>query len=250
MRNLVASAVCVLAFSVTALTQDATHAPHWGYSGAEGPNAWGSLKPEYQVCQFGKQQSPIDIKDAKKGSLPAIQFDYKPAALNVVNNGHTILVNYPPGSFITVGDKKYELKQFHFHHPSEEKINGKTYDMVAHLVHADADGRLAVVAVLLRKGAANPMLRRIWDEMPKEEGPAREVAGVEVNAAALLPTSTAYYTFPGSLTTPPCSEGVTWFVLKTPSEISVQEIETFSKIYPYNARPVQPANERAILESQ
>jgi len=250
MRNLVASAACVLALSVTALAQDTAHAPHWGYSGKEGPNAWGSLKSEYQLCQSGKQQSPINIKDAKKDSLPAIQFDYKPAALNVVNNGHTILVTYPSGSFITVGDKKYELKQFHFHHPSEEEINGKSYDMVVHLVHADADGRLAVVAVLMRKGAANPMLQKIWEKMPKEEGPAREVVGVEVNAAALLPSSRAYYTFPGSLTTPPCSEGVTWFVLKTPSEISAEEIETFSKIYPHNARPIQPANERAILESQ
>jgi len=250
MRNLVVGAVGVLVLTARALAQDVTHAPHWGYSGAEGPSAWSSLNSEYKLCQSGTRQSPIDIKDAKQESLPTIQFDYKPATLNVVNNGHTILVNYPAGSFITVGDKKYELKQFHFHHPSEEKINGKSYDMVVHLVHADANGKLAVVAVLLKKGASNAMLQRIWENMPQEGGPAHEVAGVEVNAAKLLPSSSAYYTFSGSLTTPPCSEGVTWFVLKTPSEISAHEIDLFSKIYPLNARPVQPTNQRPVLESQ
>jgi carbonic anhydrase len=149
-----------------------------------------------------------------------------------------------------VGDKHYQLKQFHFHHPSEEHINGKPQDMVAHLVHADPDGHLAVVAVLLKRGSANAMIQQIWDHLPQTEGMEEEVSGVEVNAAALLPPATAYYTFPGSLTTPPCSEHVTWFVLKTPAHISAEEVAAFAKLYPHNARPTQPLNGREVLESE
>jgi carbonic anhydrase len=224
--------------------------PEWTYSGKDGPKGWGSLNPEYQTCKLGHTQSPIDIKGAKKAALPAIQFDYKPATLNIVNNGHSIQVNYPEGSWITVGDKKYQLKQFHFHHPSEEHVNGKPYDMVVHLVHADADGKLGVVAVLLKKGSANPMIQKIWENLPKDEGKAAEVAGVEVDPSALLPATTGYYTFSGSLTTPPCSEEVTWFVLKTPVEVSAEEVAAFAKVYPHNARPIQPTNGREIRESE
>jgi len=250
MRTIVTTAAFLVGFIVASVAQEAKPAPHWGYSGYEGPAEWGSLKPEYQACKQGKEQSPINIKDAKKQALPAIHFDYKPAPLTVVNNGQTIQVNYPPGSVITVADKKYELKQFHFHHPSEEEVNGKPYDMVVHLVHADTEGELAVVAVLLKSGKANATLQKIWENMPKQEGAPREVPGVEINVAALLPSSSGYYTFPGSLTTPPCSEGVTWFVLKMPGEISADQLDAFSKIYPLNARPVQATNGRTILESQ
>jgi carbonic anhydrase len=246
MRVMTRVAGMVLLLAGAAMAQE--HA--WTYSGKEGPKDWASLKPEYQTCKLGKTQSPINIKGAKKEALAPIQFDYKPATLNVINNGHTIQVNYPEGSWITVGDKKYQLKQFHFHHPSEEHVNGKGYDMVAHLVHADADGKLAVVAVLLKKGSANAMVQKIWENLPKEEGKATDVAGVEVNASALLPANTAYYTFTGSLTTPPCSEEVTWFVLKTPNELSAGEVAAFAKIYPHNARPIQPTNVREIRESQ
>lgn len=244
----------VLSFFVAlvpfACAQETKPAPHWTYSGAEGPKNWGNIEPDYQTCKMGHQQSPIDIRDAKKQALPPIQFDYKPATLKIINNGHSIQINYPPGSFITVGDKKYELKQFHFHHPSEEHINGKGFDMVAHLVHADSDGKLAVVAVLLKKGSANAMLAKIWGHLPSSEGPESEVSGVEVNPSALLPAETGYYTFTGSLTTPPCSESVTWFVLKKPSEISSAEIEAFAKIFPRDARPIQPTYGRAIAETQ
>lgn len=230
--------------------QEAKHAAEWSYSGAEGPKKWGNLNPDYQICKIGHEQSPIDIANAKKEALPAIHFDYKPATLKIINNGHSIQINYPPGSFITVGDKKYELKQFHFHHPSEEHINGKGFDMVAHLVHADSDGKLVVVAVLLKKGNANAMLAKIWEHLPPTEGPESEVGGVEINPSALLPAEIGYYTFAGSLTTPPCSEAVTWFVLKKPSEISAEEIAAFAKIYPHDARPIQPTNGRSIAETQ
>ena len=230
--------------------QEAKPRAEWSYSGAEGPKEWGNLEPDYQICKIGHEQSPIDITNTKKEALPAIHFDYKPATLKIINNGHSIQVNYPAGSFITVGGKKYELKQFHFHHPSEEHINGKGFDMVAHLVHADSDGKVVVVAVLLKKGNANAMLAKIWEHLPPTEGPESEVGGVEINPSALLPAEIGYYTFAGSLTTPPCSEAVTWFVLKKPSEISAEEIAAFAKIYPHDARPIQPTNGRSIAETQ
>jgi carbonic anhydrase len=246
----------LLAFSLVlasglALAQGAKHpAQHWSYEGEEGPKHWGDLKPDYSVCKTGQRQSPIDIRDAKKASLPSIRFDYKPSAVKIINNGHTIQINYAPGSFITVGDKRYELRQFHFHHPSEEQVEGKAYDMVIHLVHADSEGHLAVVAVLVKSGSANPLIQRLWENLPKTEGKEESVSGAEVNAAELLPKSLGYYTFEGSLTTPPCSEGVTWFVLKMPVEVSADQLAAFVKLYPHNARPTQPSNGRAISASE
>jgi carbonic anhydrase len=222
----------------------------WTYEGAEGPEHWGDLKTEYAVCKTGKEQSPIDIPDVTATKLPAIHFEYKSTPLRIINNGHTIQVNVAPGSFITVGGERYELKQFHFHHPSEERIEGESYDMVIHLVHANSQGRLAVVGVLMKKGNANGALAEIWRRMPRTEGKEREIAGVQFNPADLLPHTTTYYTYAGSLTTPPCTEGVKWFVLKTPVEISVEQIDTFARIYPDNARPIQPINGRVVKESQ
>jgi len=194
-------------------------------------------------------QSPIDIRDdsVRKSDLPAIEFRYKPSKLKIVDNGHTVQVNYDPGSFISVADKRYELVQFHFHKPSEEKVNGKTYDMVAHLVHRDAAGSLAVVAVLLAAGdKENALIKTLWDNVPKTKENEVAVDTVSIDAADLLPASSAYYTFAGSLTTPPCSEGVTWFVLQHPTGVSANEITRFAKLYPKNARPVQPLNGREI----
>ena len=219
---------------------------HWTYSGEEGPAEWGSIKPEFSACKLGKFQSPIDIRGAKPADLPAIKFDYKPSALRIIDNGHTIQVNYAPGSAIDVGGVRYELVQFHFHKPSEEKINGQAHAMVAHLVHKSADGKLAVVAVLLDKGGASEVIDTLWKNIPAEKEKESMVVGATVDAAALLPATRDYYTFQGSLTTPPCSEEVTWMVLKTPVKIADAEIATFGKIYPLNARPVQPLNGRSI----
>jgi carbonic anhydrase len=223
--------------------------PHWGYSGSTGPTHWATLEKDFKTCGAGKRQSPIDIRDEKvhKADLPSIQFGYQPSKLRIVDNGHTIQVNYAPGSFITVGDKKYELMQFHFHHPSEERINGKSYDMVAHLVHRDASGHLAVVAVLLSGGdQGNGLIKELWDNLPKTKEVEAAVDAVTINAADLLPASHAYYTFDGSLTTPPCSEGVTWFVLQHPNGLSKDQVNRFVKLYPKDARPVQPVNDREI----
>ena len=226
--------------------------PHWSYKGSTGPTKWGTLEKEYSTCALGKSQSPIDIRDdvAKKTDLPAIHFDYKASTLKIIDNGHTIQVNYEPGSFITVGGKQYELVQFHFHKPSEEKLNGKSYDMVAHLVHKDQEGKLAVVAVLLATSGANPFIKTLWDNLPKEKETETVVDTVRINVADLLPKNKAYYTFTGSLTTPPCSEGVTWFLLKSPTSISADEIARFAKSYPMNARPVQPLNGREVRASK
>jgi carbonic anhydrase len=219
---------------------------HWAYGGHGGPAEWGALSPEFATCKIGKNQSPIDIRGAKAADLPPIKFDYKPSPLKVIDNGHTIQVNYAQGSSIDVGGTRYELVQFHFHKPSEEKIDGKSHAMVAHLVHKSADGKLAVVAVLLDAGGASALIDSIWKNLPKEKEKEALVQNVTVDATDLLPKSRGYYTFQGSLTTPPCSEEVTWMVLKTPVKIAGSEIAAFGKIYPMNARPTQALNGRAI----
>src|SRR4249920_580811 len=219
---------------------------HWTYTGHEGPAEWGALSPEFAACKLGKYQSPIDIRGAKTADLPPIKFDYKPSPLKVVDNGHTIQVNYAPGSSIDVGGVRYELVQFHFHHPSEEKIDGKAHSMVAHLVHKNAEGKLAVVAILIDKGGASELVDTLWKNIPREKEKEATADGVSIDITQLLPENKDYYTFQGSLTTPPCGEGVTWFVLKAPLKIADGEVATFAKIYPLNARPVQPLNGRTI----
>ncbi len=227
------------------------HPAHeWGYSGSEGPAHWGALDPEFATCKTGHRQSPVNIVGAKTADLPPIQFEYKPSALHIINNGHTIEINYAPGSFIRVGDKRYELKQFHFHHPSEETIKGKRFPMELHLVHSAADGKLAVVSVLLEEGSANPLVETLWGLAPKTAGPEKADDKLQINAADLLPANHSYYTFAGSLTTPPCTEGVSWFVLETPVTISNKQVTTFARIYPYDERPSQALNGRTVLESK
>jgi carbonic anhydrase len=237
-------------FTAAQQPQQPQQPPHWAYKGAEGPKDWGKLDSAYAPCSTGGLQSPIDIKDAKPSDLPALQFDYHAVPLNIIDNGHTVLVNYAPGSALTVGGKTYALKQFHFHHPSEEHVNGHRYDLVAHLVHSDADGHVAVVAVFLKAGAENPFLDPLWKNIPKEKEKAVDVSGVTVNVKDLLPAAHGYYTYSGSLTTPPCSEGVTWFVLKNPVTLSSEQIAVFARIYPKNARPIQPTHAREILETK
>ena len=236
----------ILALLITAFALQAqAEGGHWSYGEHGGPKEWGELDKAFATCKLGKVQSPIDIRGAKAADLPAIKFTYKPSPLKLIDNGHTIQVNYAPGSSIEVGGVRYELLQFHFHKPSEEKIDGKSHAMVAHLVHKGADGKLAVVAVLLDQGGANPTINTVWKNLPKQKEKEISVKAT-VDAAALLPGDKGYYTFQGSLTTPPCSEGVRWFVLKTPVKIAESEIAAFGKLYPMNARPTQPLNGRAL----
>lgn len=232
-----------------AVAQDAKP-PHWSYEGTTDPSHWSSLESAYTVCSVGHLQSPIDIKGAKKSDLPALKMNYSGVPLNIIDNGHSVQINYPEGSTLTVGDKTYTLKQFHFHHPAEEQIDGKRYDLVAHLVHADPDGHLAVIAVLFKQGAANRLLDTLWKNIPSEKERAMDLSSVRVNAKELLPADLGYYTFQGSLTTPPCSEGVTWYVLKNHETLSTDQLAAFAKLYPRNARPIQPTNAREILETK
>jgi carbonic anhydrase len=247
-----ASAILAALSLNLAAAHGAEEGHHWTYSGETGPTHWGSMEKENETCGLGKAQSPIDIHKAKAkvADLPEIMFSYQPSPLKIVDNGHTVQVSYAPGSFITVGGVKYELLQFHFHHPSEEKFDGKAVDMVAHLVHKDANGKLAVVAVPLKKGKENALVATLWKNLPKEKGHESSVDAVSINVADLLPENHGYYTFEGSLTTPPCSEGVKWFVLKTPTTISHSQIAAFGTLYPHNARPVQALNGREVLSSK
>jgi carbonic anhydrase len=225
----------------------------WTYEGPRGSDHWADLDSQYAACK-GKQQSPIDIEDTQKADLPGLRFDYKPARIPyVTNNGATIRVNYEaaPGSgdFLIVGDARYQLTQFHFHRPSEERIRGRTYDMVLHLMHQSSDGQVAGVAVLLKVGSANATIQKLWAHMPKSEGD-QQTAGLQINPAEMLPSSFGYYTYMGSQTAPPCSEGVKWFVLKTPVSISARQIAEFAKLYPHDVRASQPLNGRIVQETR
>ncbi len=242
-------ALSLIGLPVFSAAQEA-HPPHWAYEGKEGPKDWGKLDSTYAACSTGQTQSPINIKDAKTADLPALKFDYHAVPLNIIDNGHTIQVNYAPGSTLTVGEKIYTLKQFHFHHPSEEHVNGKVFPLVAHLVHADAEGHLAVVAVLFVDGSANPLIDTLWKNIPSEKGKPQDIPSVSVQVQDLLPAEHGYFTYAGSLTTPPCSEGVVWYVLKAHTTVSPEQVAAFAKIYPKNARPIQPTNNRKILQSK
>lgn len=220
---------------------------HWTYSGAAGPAEWAKLTPEYTACN-GKNQSPVNLTGFIHADLKPIKFAYQAAATEVLNNGHTVQVNFATGSSILVDGVAFELKQFHFHAPSENLINGKSYPMEAHLVHADKDGNLAVVAVMFKEGAENKTIAKVWSVIPKEEGEKNAIA-FPLSAAALLPSKRAYYRFNGSLTTPPCSEGVRWLVMKQPISVSKEQVEAFSHVMHHpNSRPVQAINARPVLE--
>lgn len=224
--------------------------PEWSYSGKEGPKEWAKLGRAYAECAEGKTESPIDIEHAAPENLPALVVDYKAVPLAIIDNGHTVEVMYPAGSTLMVGDNTYTLKQFHFHHPSEEHVDGKAYPLVAHLVHSDADGHMAVLAVLFDLGAANPLLDTLWKDIPAEKEKEVDVSSISINAADLLPAGHGYFTYMGSLTTPPCTEGVTWYVLKAHATISKEQLEQFRKLYPHNVRPIQPTNGRPIQETK
>jgi carbonic anhydrase len=235
----------------------------WEYEGPTGADHWSDLDPAYATCNVGKEQSPIDIQSAEKAQLPALRFDSKSGPLKyLVNNGHTIRVNYHDtpgtGNLLIVGSNRFRLTQFHFHRPSEEYVHGRAFDMVAHLMYQSSDGTVVGVAVLLKAGRANATIRQLWEHMPMSESKVlpdfshqeEEIAGVAINPGGLVPHNLAYYTYMGSVTAPPCTEGVRWYVLKTPVEISARQIETFAKLYPHDVRPVQPLNGRIVQESQ
>lgn len=232
----------------TAHAAAAEHA-HWDYDGANGPAQWGKLDPAWGACDRGARQSPIDIQNGIKVALDPIEFDYHPSHWTIVDNGHTVQVNFAPGNSIRVAGRQYDLVQMHFHRPSEEHVAGKTYDMVAHLVHRSADGKLAVVAVLIEPGAANALIDTLWANLPLERNDTLSPM-ISIDPLQMLPEAREYWTYMGSLTTPPCTEGVLWLVMKTPKPWSADQIGVFARLYPMNARPVQAAGGRLIKESR
>jgi carbonic anhydrase len=225
---------------------------HWAYEGETGPQAWGKLKPEFNVCAIGKRQSPINIEEGStlQGPAEPVQFAYVPSNASVVNNGHTIQVDVQGDNSITARGSNYRLLQFHFHTPSEEQINFKRFPMVAHLVHKNNEGQLAVVAVLLQEGESNAMIDKVWTYMPLDSGDRVRMPQGLLDVNELLPKDQRYYQFMGSLTTPPCTEGVLWMVMKQPVTLSKAQYKLFTQLYPNNARPVQAVNGRPVREAQ
>ena len=224
------------------------HSDHWSYEGKNGPEFW-HLSPDNQTCAKGKRQSPIDIREGIRVDLEAIKFNYGTTAYSVIDNGHTVQVNIAEGQTLRVMERTYQLIQFHFHKPAEERVNGRGYDMVAHLVHKDSDGKLAVVAVLMEQGAEHPLIQSIWNNLPLEQGMLISPAAT-IDLNKLLPEKREYWTYMGSLTTPPCTEDVLWMVMKQPVPVSAEQIGIFGRLYSNNARPLQPGNNRLIKESR
>lgn len=241
--------VAAVSTAFAAFSQAGDHG-HWSYEGHQGAPHWAELKEEFKTCGIGKSQAPIDIKTkaVKKANLKPIGFAYAAGAAEVVNNGHTIQINVPAGGSVSLDGVDYKLLQFHFHTPSEEKVDGKAYPLVAHFVHQNAEGKLAVVAVLFKEGKENAGLKAVFDNLPAKEGDVRALER-SINPTDVLPVNATYYSFMGSLTTPPCSEDVRWQVMKTPVEVSKQQLAAFRKLFRMNARPVQPLNGRAVLSS-
>ena len=223
-------------------------AQHWDYRGEAGPENWGKLDPKFAPCGSGKNQSPVDLDNTIGANLKPLRLRYKAGAKDIVNTGHTVQVNYAPGSLLIVQNRYFQLAQFHFHAPSENRIGGQSFPMEAHLVHVDGFGNLAVLAVMFNASAPNPFLASIWDKMPARSGEKSDLpAGL--NVLQMLPTLKGYYRYNGSLTTPPCTEGVWWMVLKSPVTASEDQIKQFVRaIGHHNNRPLQPVNARPLLK--
>jgi carbonic anhydrase len=240
-----AFAVLVLGIATLGAAQETAH---WDYEGKTGPLGWGKLDPAYKACSQGHEQSPIDIRGAHLNTaLQPIEFHYIAGTVKLVNNGHTVQVEVKPGSYILAGGVRYDLIQFHFHHPSEEAVKGKLSDMVIHLVHKSADGKTAVIAVRLNQdpGFPNAQLATLWEHLPLKTG-ATETTTEMVNPGGLLPADRGYWTYMGSLTVPPCTEGVRWFVFEQEVSISREQLRRFAALFRINSRPLQDAHGRRI----
>ncbi len=230
--------------------------PLWGYEASEGPTRWGSLSPKWEICGSGKMQSPIDIEKTARTDLPELRAEFKPAAVkiihhehtaDVINTGHSIQVNYTEGDTLKVGDEQFQLLQYHFHSPSEHTVGGKRFPIEMHLVHKTADGKLAVVGVFIEAGQHNPAFDPVWSNLPKSKSVEHHLEHVTVDVNRLLPARRTTYRYDGSLTTPPCFEGVKWIVMTEPVQLSALQIGTFQNVMRGNNRPVQPLNGRKVV---
>ncbi|WP_089286072.1 MULTISPECIES: carbonic anhydrase [unclassified Azospirillum] len=245
-RLAVAFTSLMLTFAAPAFAEGAH--THWTYEGAEGPAAWGKLSPDFAACEAGQAQSPIDIVGAVPAQLGPIGISYPKQAASIINNGHTIQANIQPGASIDLEGQRYDLVQFHFHHPSEHEVADKKAPMELHLVHKNAQtGQLAVLGVMIVPGPENTTLAPVWAAMPAKEGKADKELTLDL--AKLVPANRDYFRYEGSLTTPPCSEVVHWVVLKQPITLSQAQIDAFAALFPDNARPIQPQNRRFVLQT-
>lgn len=236
------TAVGGLALCGPACAQEA----EWGYAGARGPAHWASLSPRYSACE-GSNQSPIDLTDFVEAGLEPLRFDYRAGGQHIVNNGRTVMLPWAQGSAIALGRRRFALLQLHFHMPSEHRIDGKAFAMEAHFVHAD-NGEMAVVAVMLEQGEANPALAAMEETLPQRAGDTR-VLPAPIAATGLLPAENGYYYVNGSLTTPPCTEGVRWLVMKQRLQASKRQLEAFARAMGGpNNRPLQATGARLVLK--
>jgi carbonic anhydrase len=222
--------------------------PHWSYDGATGPERWGSLDAANGVCSTGTQESPIDIDRPIDARLPPLGIAWPKPPDTIVNNGHTIQLDFASSNTLMLGDRGYELKQFHFHHPSEHLVAGNRFAMEAHFVHVAAGGDVAVIGVFIVPGTANAAFSKVVSTMPEDESPPAP-ADRAIDPKALLPAKRSYYRYEGSLTTPPCTETVDWLVFVDPIEVAGADISQFARLYPKNARPVQQRSRRFVLRS-
>lgn len=248
-----ASLVLLLAWAfVIALNPLQAQEVHWGYEGQAGPEHWGELSDMFALCAMGKEQSPIDLTTAHPSMMDIAdaELSYAPSALNILHNGHTVQVNYDAGSYLTLNGTRYELLQFHFHTPSEHAMNGELAEVEIHFVHRsmESEGMLAVLSVLVYEGAEdNPAFTEVWENLPKEESEEQTLPET-INAADLLPKDLRVYQYMGSLTTPPCSQGVSWNVLAEPITLSRTQLDTLHAILGNNNRPVQPLFDREVIQ--
>ncbi len=249
MKNLARTSLAAIAAIALIGATNAPGAMHWTYEGEAGPDHWGELSPDFKLCKAGHMQSPVDLGGAEVMGQFRVRTAYKPGQLTILNNGHTIQANIPEGSTLTSGISRYKLLQIHFHTPSEETIYGVHYPMVAHFVHVDHAGNLAVLGILFEEGMHNPELDKLIKAAPAHEQGAQPVAGVTFDPSKLLPANLAVYRYEGSLTTPPCTEGVHWHVATHPATASAGQIAALNAIIGDNARPTQPLYGRLLVSA-
>ncbi len=238
--------ICFASFvSVLSLTVDGSEKAHWAYEGKEGPSHWGDFS---ETCSAGMNQSPIDISNAVEGNLPPLAFNYENSSFALINNGHTVQANVFGHNTFKDLNSEFDLLQFHFHAPSENTINGQSFPLEVHFVHVDKDNNLAVIGMLFKEGHSNEVLDKIWAAMPTAKD-SKVVIDTMFTPLDLVPDNKSYYRFNGSLTTPPCSEGVRWFVVKEPIEASAKQIKQFKDVFGFDTnRPIQPLNARVIVK--
>lgn len=250
---------CLACLATASEHQNPAHPPHWSYDKADGPARWGELHSDWAICASGRSQSPIDLRDTTPGaSAGPLAFSNAPTRLTVahqthvvdaLDNGHTIQVTMDVGDTLHIGEKDFQLLQYHFHSPSEHTVEGRHFPMEMHMVHRNDAGDLAVIGVLVEAGEHNAAFDAVWENLPDTPGEEVHLENVDIDVDDLLPRNLRSWRYRGSLTTPPCSESVQWIVLQEPIELDLQQIDKFRKIFPHNNRPVQPLFGRTVISA-